>query len=110
MGFQEWFDARCVEDNWTLPDAEIRDGKNGWFHAKVCKPAGSPPWFNFEERGIPLLKNEIVNFQNITGVYLGDSMPEWENPENLTSLYFNEMNGTETTEWIINQKSLVKKR
>ncbi|MBR7156202.1 MAG: hypothetical protein IKD22_05150 [Lentisphaeria bacterium] len=57
-GFQEFFD--CTKDDWSWiePDYQPDDS---W---KTPKPEelrvpGSPPWTNFEERGIPLLRQSI---------------------------------------------------
>ncbi|HOK79396.1 MAG TPA: family 78 glycoside hydrolase catalytic domain [bacterium] len=107
MGFQECFDATKIEPDWKLPGADIKDGKNGWCMESYWKPAGCAPWFNFEERGIPLLHTEIGNFKKITGIYLGDMYPDWEQCKNLTKVYFNEMHGTNAAELIKNAENIL---
>ncbi len=107
MGFQEYFDARNVEPDWKLPQADIQDGKNGWTTKSNWRPAGSPPHFNFEERQIPLLKSEIREFKNVIGIYTGDSFSNQGKCRNLAVAYFNEMRGRHSPELVKNVQNLL---
>ena len=60
-GFQEYFDCR-ESDGWTEPDY----CDDGWETGKETLP-GVMPWHSFEERGIPLLGNEIVAPEKVVG-------------------------------------------
>lgn len=56
-GFQEFYDFREAEDDWFLPDYD----DSAWSSDKSSlRIAGCMPWHEFEERGLPLLTNEVI--------------------------------------------------
>jgi hypothetical protein len=64
LGYQENLDAREIESDWMMSGAKIEAGKNGWCHP-IWRKAGCAPWFCFEERGIPMLKDDKTGFKQI---------------------------------------------
>ncbi len=89
LGYQENYDARQVEENWMLPGADIKPDKNGW-KKPLWRKAGCAPWFGFEEREIPLMKEEVRDFKQVLFSHYGDSSKDWEDTRNLTALYIKE--------------------
>lgn len=51
MGFQEWFDARHDDGSWVNAGFDDREWRDPF-----CYPAGWLPWPEFDERGIPMLR------------------------------------------------------
>ncbi|MCX8081861.1 MAG: family 78 glycoside hydrolase catalytic domain [bacterium] len=89
MGYQECFDARMTESDWKS-SANINEGKDGWNSPKY-RMAGCLPWLNFEERGIPLLKEEKMGFREVLNFFYGRNYKYWENMRNITSVYLEEI-------------------
>lgn len=56
LGFQEFFDAKRDDDSWLFPSYD--DFK--WISPESVRNFGSMPWHSLEERGIPLLREEIM--------------------------------------------------
>ncbi len=90
LGYQENLDARNVEKNWMLPGAEIYLNGNGWQEPSWRK-AGCAPWFRFEERGIPLMREEIGSFRKVLSCRYGRCAGGWEDTRNITGIYLEEM-------------------
>ncbi|MBU2495993.1 MAG: family 78 glycoside hydrolase catalytic domain [Candidatus Omnitrophica bacterium] len=96
LGYQENFDARLVDPCWKEPDSDIKEGKEGWFYGG-WRSVGCLPWLNLEERGIPLMKEEVRNFKKILKVCSGNAYPGWEDARNLTEVYLQEPQGIEAS-------------
>jgi hypothetical protein len=56
QGFQEHYDARKQTTGWRLASFD----EAGWDNAFVVGAVGSAPWIEMEERGIPMLREEMV--------------------------------------------------
>ncbi len=95
LGYQENFDARLVDPEWLSPETSPAAGRDGWHHGSWWRPAGCLPWLNLEERGIPLLREEIRDFRGVVGVYAGDAADGWENARNLTEVHIREQSGAD---------------
>ncbi|MCM8761844.1 MAG: family 78 glycoside hydrolase catalytic domain [Candidatus Omnitrophica bacterium] len=89
MGYQENYDAREPEIEWMLPEGIIESGKNGWSKPNWRK-AGCAPWRSFEERGIPMLKEEEAGFRQVIQCFYGKNSNDWQYTRNLTSVYLKE--------------------
>lgn len=86
QSFQEIFDGRKEIQDWLSPDFD--DSK--WQNANVLGPAGIPPWYNMEERGIPFLKEEEVPFINVIKFYTGKNHPDYKNNRCLREILYEE--------------------
>ncbi|OGF51093.1 MAG: hypothetical protein A2231_08830 [Candidatus Firestonebacteria bacterium RIFOXYA2_FULL_40_8] len=84
--FQEIFIAEKDESSWTLP--EYNDKK--WFSTEILGPAGVPPWTNMEERAMPLLSENIVNFKSSTAFFAGKNHLEWKDNTKLRDIFIGE--------------------
>lgn len=89
IGYQENLDAREVEEDWMLPGAKIEAREDGW-KEPVWRKSGCAPWLAFEEREIPLLKEEKRDFKKVLFSYYGNCMKGWEYARNLTAVYLEE--------------------
>lgn len=93
LPYQEYFDARKIDDNWLYPESNIKEGMNGW-RKPFWRMVGCAPWFKLEERGIPLLKYEKKLFKKILFCYFGNVAENWENVRNITEIFLKEKEGT----------------
>jgi alpha-L-rhamnosidase len=89
MNYQENYDARLIEKDWMLPGAGIKLNENGW-KEPVWRKSGCAPWFGFEEREIPLLKEEVKDFKQVIFSHYGNCSRNWEDARNLTAVYIEE--------------------
>ncbi|HRR95496.1 MAG TPA: trehalase family glycosidase [Candidatus Ratteibacteria bacterium] len=94
IGYQEYYDARKISEDWMLPETNIKFDRTDW-QEPTWRKSGCAPWFKFEERGIPLLKEEKKFFKKILHMYYGNNWKNWEKERNLTIIYLNELNGKE---------------
>ncbi len=92
LSYQENFDARGVEKDWMLPGGKIKPGENGWKEPSWRK-AGCLPWLSFEERDIPLMKEEIKDFRKVLFSHFGTCAKGWKETRNITCIYLEEKNG-----------------
>ncbi len=89
MGYQENLDGRKVEKEWMMPGAKIRPNENGWIEPDWRK-SGCAPWFGFEEREIPLMREEVRDFKKLLFAHYGKSSKDWEDTRNITGVYLEE--------------------
>ena len=88
LGFEEEFDARATDGDWTAPDYD----DSGWLSRFSQRVAGGMPWHDFEPRGIPLLQEELVLPRAICFACAGENGAGAERENlNLGLLYFNEL-------------------
>jgi hypothetical protein len=90
QSFQEIFDARKDIPDWIEPGFNCKN----WRKAKVMGPAGIPPWHEMEERDMPLLKEELVPFTDVTRYYEGKNHPDWKNNHRLREILYEEKRKT----------------
>ncbi|OGS21739.1 MAG: hypothetical protein A3J83_02180 [Elusimicrobia bacterium RIFOXYA2_FULL_40_6] len=83
-GFQEHFDAR-FEDNWMSGSY----GDSNWSQPH-CMDYGSMPWPKLEQRGIPLLKEEIIFPKTLASKASGKCAKDYKNSVSVVELYSNE--------------------
>lgn len=93
LGYQENLDARENEIDWMMPEAKIEAEKNGWCYP-LWRKAGCAPWFGFEERGIPMPKEEKTEFKQVSCSFYGKNSGSWKDARNLTSVYIEEKKTT----------------
>ncbi|MBU0477414.1 hypothetical protein KKC91_02465 [bacterium] len=84
LGFQEFFDAR-LDDSWVLSDYD----DSSWDNPR-CRNFGSMPWYSFEKREIPLLKETIAIPDKLISETKGKCKVDYEKIANVVSLFLEE--------------------
>lgn len=82
LGPQEHFDARPDEPGWLLPAYDDRAWKK-----PACRNKGCMPWDGFEERGIPMLREENLPFVSILSRASGKSGAGYESSRDLVTVF-----------------------
>jgi len=72
MGFQEHYDASADPAEWMRPDF-IATEEQGWHKPFVAGPVGVAPWYEMEQRGIPLLADHVEQFQSVVAQFSGEN-------------------------------------
>ncbi len=83
MGFQEDFDASRDDSSWITSPTPPEWREEVCYRWAGEASFGRPPWDTLEERGIPLLREEIVVPERITVHGTGRMEPGWEGAFNI---------------------------
>ena len=73
---QEHVDARLEADDWAQPGYDDAT----WENASSMAGPGAMPWHDLEERGIPLLREEVVKPVAVLGTAAGTCAANWRSP------------------------------
>ena len=84
LGWQEFFDARAGDGDWTDPAYNDSAWKPIDFWG--ARPKGSAPWHLLQERDVPLLREALVEPREICAAGRGPAAPNWEESRNVTIL------------------------
>jgi hypothetical protein len=78
--FQEFFDCRDGDGDWRA----ISYDDSQWQSVGLSeiRAVGAMPWHSFEERGIPLLTNDIIKPEKLIAVSRHDAAPNWQKHQN----------------------------
>ncbi len=85
---QESIDLRLESQDWTRLD--WNPPPESWVGPRVTQRFDVLPWPNLSERGIPLLKEEVVLPKRIVGQALGTSHKNYKRVRNLSLLRYEE--------------------
>jgi len=95
-GYEEFFDARLDDGSWLLPSYVERDRRlsdnaeaplDSVWKTPDCRVAGCMPWHSFEQRGIPMLREEVIAPKALIAECDGRSAAGWLQADNLTAAY-----------------------
>ena len=85
LGFQEHFDAGAEDADWMQP-GYVPDEERGWRKPHVVGPVGVYPWLEMEERGVPLLGEQMHSFVAVAAQFRGSNAPGYESAEDVYRL------------------------
>ena len=85
-GFQEFFDCRKSDRQW-FTDIDYDDS---CWESTPGRAAGSMPWHEFEERGIPLLTNTMLGPAQAVSASGHEVDPQWQNIQSAIISYHRE--------------------
>jgi hypothetical protein len=84
MAFQEHIDADGDPADWMKPAATLDDA---WKKPEVVGVVGGHPYLEMEDRGVPLLANELEPFAKVLGTYSGENARGWKISDDVYALF-----------------------
>lgn len=89
LGFQEHFDADADPPDWMAESFQPAE-EDGWITPVLLGPAGTHPWLNMEQRGVPLLADHIESFSAVVAQFTGENARGYKIAEDIYHLPLSE--------------------